>query len=343
MTVADPAPARLVSAAKLPGDSDDASLRPRQFAELVGQTELVDNLKVFVAAARERGEALDHVLLCGPPGLGKTTIAHLIAAELGVDLHATSGPAIERKDLAGILSHLKARDVLFIDEIHRLTPIVEEYLYPAMEDYKIDVVLGAGPQARTIEMPLPRFTLIGATTRTGLMTGPMRDRFGITGRLQFYGAAELERVVLRSAGILGIECSIDGAREIARRARGTPRIVNRLLRRVRDFAEVEGRGVVDIDISRHALNRLGIDELGFDDMDRRLLDALISKYDGGPVGLDTLGASIGEEPDTLEHVYEPYLLQEGFLKRTARGRVATSRAYEHLGVPAPSRPQGSLF
>ena len=343
--MSEPSPARVVTALALPGEArHEASLRPQRFGELIGQEDLVNNIKVFVKAACERGEALDHLLLCGPPGLGKTTLAHLIARELGVDLHATSGPAIERKDLAGILSHLKERDVLFIDEIHRLSPVVEENLYPAMEDFTFDLVLGGGPHARTIQMPLPHFTLIGATTRTGLLTGPMRDRFGFTGRLAYYSAAELEQVVTRSAGILGIACAADGASEIARRARGTPRIANRLLRRVRDFAEVDGRNVIDLEIARFALTRLGIDQNGFDDMDRRLLDALVSKFDGGPVGVDTLAAALGEEPDTLESVYEPYLLQEGFLKRTPRGRVATLRAYEYLGKPAPSRAgQGDLF
>ena len=310
----------------------EASLRPRTFVDLVGQTELVANIRVFVQAAREREEALDHMLLCGPPGLGKTTLAHLIANEMGVQLHVTSGPAIERKDLAGIVSHLKERDVLFIDEIDRLTPVVEENLYPAMEDFTFDLVLGAGPHARTIQMPLPRFTLMGATTRTGLLTGPMRDRFGFTGRLRYYTAAELQKVVVRSAQVMGIDCSKEGAFELARRARGTPRIANRLLRRVRDFADVEGTGVVDLALARHALQRLGIDENGFDDMDRRLLDALVRKFDGGPVGVDTLGAALGEETSTLETVYEPYLLQEGFLQRTPRGRIATARAYQLLGV-----------
>jgi len=337
---------RMLAADPLPGEArQEASLRPKTFAELIGQGELVANLKVFVRAARERGEALDHVLLCGPPGLGKTTLAHLIAHELEVELHVTSGPAIERKDLAGILSQLKERDVLFIDEIHRLSPVVEEYLYPAMEDFTFDLVLGGGPHARTIQMPLPRFTLVGATTRTGLLTGPMRDRFGIVGRLNYYTAQELEQVVTRSAGILGIGCAVDGAREVARRARGTPRIANRLLRRVRDFAEVDGRGVVDLDIAHHALGRLGIDEHGFDEMDRRFLQALAVKFDGGPVGVDTLGAALGEEADTIESVVEPFLLQEGFVKRTPRGRVATLRTYELLGLTPPSRstPQGDLF
>ncbi len=337
---------RLVGAEPLPGEKrHEVSLRPRRFSELIGQSELVHNLKVFVQAARERGEALDHLLLCGPPGLGKTTLAHLVARELEVDLHVTSGPAIERKDLAGILSQLKERDVLFIDEIHRLSPVVEENLYPAMEDFTFDLVLGGGPHARTIQMPLPRFTLIGATTRTGLLTGPMRDRFGFTGRLAYYAPGELEHVVARSAGILGIRCTPDGAKEIAGRARGTPRIANRLLRRVRDFAEVDGQGVVDRDMARHALARLGVDERGFDEMDRRLLEALVVKFDGGPVGIDTLGAALGEEPDTLESVCEPFLLQEGFLKRTPRGRVAPLRTYELLGRAPPSTPgaQGGLF
>ncbi len=337
---------RTLHAAALPGEArHEVSLRPRAWDELIGQRELVDNLKVFVRAAKERNDALDHLLLCGPPGLGKTTLAHLIARELGVDLHATSGPAIERKDLAGILSHLKERDVLFIDEIHRLSPVVEENLYPAMEDFKFDLVLGGGPHARTIQMPLPRFTLIGATTRTGLLTGPMRDRFGFTGRLLHYSASDLEQVVRRSAGILEVRCKDEGASEIARRARGTPRIANRLLRRVRDFAEVEGKGVIDLSLARHALDRLGIDDHGFDAMDRRFLAALVEKFSGGPVGVETLGAALGEEPDTLETVYEPFLLQEGFLQRTPRGRVATPRAYELLGVPPPARPspQGDLF
>lgn len=338
--------ARMLAADSLPGEArHEANLRPQRFSELIGQTELVDNLKVFVKAASERGEALDHLLLCGPPGLGKTTLAHLIAREMGVDLHATSGPAIERKDLAGILSHLKERDVLFIDEIHRLSPVVEENLYPAMEDFRFDLTLGGGPAARTIQMPLPRFTLIGATTRTGLLTGPMRDRFGIIGRLNLYGTRELHQVATRSAQIMGIQCAPEGAEEIARRSRGTPRIANRLLRRVRDFAEVDGKGIIDLAIAKHALSRLGIDENGFDDMDRRFLTALVKKFDGGPVGVETLGATLGEEPDTLEAVYEPFLLQEGFVKRTSRGRVATSRAYEYLGLMPPSRgtPQGELF
>lgn len=325
----------------------DLSLRPQFFDELIGQNELVANMRVFVRAARERKEALDHILLCGPPGLGKTTLAHLVAREMGVEMHATSGPAIERKDLAGIVSHLKEGDVLFIDEIHRLSPLVEENLYPAMEDFKFDLVLGEGPAARTIQMPLPRFTLIGATTRTGLLTGPMRDRFGFTGRLRYYNHDELRHVVLRSAHILGITCAEDGAREIARRARGTPRIANRLLRRVRDFAQIEGQGIIDDALAQHALSRLEIDSHGFDDLDRRLLRALIEKFDGGPTGIETLGASIGEESDTLELVYEPYLLQEGYLQRTPRGRMATSRAYALLGLVMPatrtSGPQRPLF
>lgn len=324
---------RIVSAESLPGElSREVSLRPRELDELIGQHELVNNLRVFVQAARERQEALDHVLLCGPPGLGKTTIAHLIAREMGVELHVTSGPAIERKDLAGILSHLKERDVLFIDEIHRLSPVVEENLYPAMEDFKFDLVLGGGPHARIIEMPLPRFTLVGATTRSGLLTGPMRDRFGVTGRLRYYTVHELDRIVQRSARILGIGCDPEGALEIARRSRGTPRIANRLLRRVRDFADVQGRAVVDLAIAQFALERLNIDVNGFDEMDRRLLETLVTKFAGGPVGIDTLGASLGEEPDTLESVYEPYLLQEGYLQRTPRGRMATQRTYTFLGI-----------
>jgi Holliday junction DNA helicase RuvB len=337
---------RILSAEPLAGETgSDKSLRPKRFDELIGQTELVANLRVFVRAARERGDALDHLLLCGPPGLGKTTLAHLMAHELGVELHVTSGPALERKDLAGVLSHLNERDVLFIDEIHRLAPVVEEILYPAMEDFKIDLVLGGGPHARTLEMRLPSFTLIGATTRTGLLTGPMRDRFGFTGRFRHYTAEELVQIVTRSAGILGVETSADGAREIAHRSRGTPRIANRLLRRVRDFAEVEGSGRVDARIAGYALGRLGVDDHGFDEMDRRLLETLVKKFDGGPVGVETLGAALGEEADTLESVYEPFLIQEGFLQRTPRGRVATLRAYELFGLVPPARepPQGNLF
>lgn len=337
---------RLVAGGTQLGDeSQELSLRPQSFDELVGQTKLVSNLKVYVAAALERGEALDHTLLAGPPGLGKTTIAHLLANELGVDLHVTSGPAIERKDLAGILSHLKERDVLFIDEIHRLSPVVEENLYPAMEDFKFDIILGGGPHARSIEMPLPRFTLVGATTRSGLLTGPMRDRFGIAGRMEYYTREELTQVVTRSAKILDVVCDPQGAIEIARRSRGTPRIANRLLRRVRDFAQVKGNGEVDLEMAKYALERLQIDEHGFDEMDRKLLSTLIHKFAGGPVGVETLAAAMGEEPDTLESVYEPYLLQEGFIQRTPRGRMATANSYSYLGVTPPTKGvgQGKLF
>ncbi len=334
---------RIVTGHPLPGDSQNA-LRPKRFRELVGQTELKANLKVFVQAARDRGDALDHILLCGPPGLGKTTMAHIMAHELGVDIHVTSGPALERKDLAGVLSHLDERDALFIDEIHRLSPVVEEILYPAMEDFKIDLVLGGGPHARTLEMRLPRFTLIGATTRTGLLTGPMRDRFGFTGRLRHYTPVELEQIVTRSAGLLEVNTTGEGAREIAARSRGTPRIANRLLKRVRDFAEVEGTGEIDRTIAEHALTRLGIDARGFDEMDRRLLETLVKKFAGGPVGIETLGASLGEEADTIESVYEPYLLQEGFIQRTPRGRIATLNTYQLLGIkPAAKGAQGALF
>jgi Holliday junction DNA helicase RuvB len=337
---------RILAGAALPGEqNEDAALRPQTFDELIGQRDVVDNLKVFVQAARQRGDALDHVLLCGPPGLGKTTIAHLLAHELGAGLHVTSGPAIERKDLAGILSHLEARDVLFIDEIHRLNPVVEEILYPAMEDYRIDFVVRGGTDARAFQIPLPRFTLVAATTRSGLLTGPMRDRFGILARLSYYAVAELEHVVRRSAKLLEVPCEEEGCQEIARRSRGTPRIANRLLRRVRDFAEVEGSGVIDAAIAKHALERLGVDPHGFDGLDRDLMRALVQKFSGGPVGLDTLAAALGEEPGTLEHVVEPYLLQEGYLQRTARGRVATAHTYELLGLEVPHKQsgQGTLF
>ncbi|MEO0811842.1 MAG: Holliday junction branch migration DNA helicase RuvB [Myxococcota bacterium] len=333
---------RMVTAENLPGEeSQETSLRPQRFEEMVGQTAVLDNLRVFVEASKKRGEALDHVLLCGPPGLGKTTLAHIIARELSAELHVTSGPALERKDLAGILSHLKEGDVLFIDEIHRLSAVVEEILYPAMEDYKFDLVIGSGPGARTLEMSLRPFTLVGATTRTGLLTGPMRDRFGWTARMAYYTPQELQRVVTRSAEILEIECTDEGSFEIARRSRGTPRIANRMLRRVRDFAQVDGDGVIDVGLAKHALTRLGVDENGFDENDRRLLTTLVEKFDGGPVGVDTLAASMGEESDTIESVYEPYLIQEGFLKRTPRGRVALSRAYALLGLSYDR--QDSLF
>ena len=335
---------RLIAAAPRTDDPVwEKSLRPRYFDELIGQAALVENLRVFVRAALERNEALDHLLLCGPPGLGKTTVANLIARELGVDLHVSSGPAIERKDLAGIVSHLKERDVLFIDEIHRLSPVVEENLYPAMEDFTFDLVLGQGPQARTLQMPLPPFTLVGATTRSGLLTGPMRDRFGYTARFDYYSANELQQVVVRSARLLDIECALDAAQELASRARGTPRIANRLLRRVRDFALVEGDGRIDLALARHALSRLGIDASGLDDLDRRLLNGIIVTFAGGPVGLETLSVTLGEERDTLESVVEPYLLQRGLLARTPRGRVATPRAYAHLGVTAPPGVQRDLF
>ena len=336
---------RLVSAVASKDEiRSEVSLRPPNFEELVGQADLVSNLKVFVSAACPRQEALDHILLAGPPGLGKTTIAHLIANELEVNLHVTSGPAIERKDLAGILSHLQERDVLFIDEIHRLSPVVEENLYPAMEDFKFDLVLGSGPHARSIEMPLPHFTLVGATTRTGLLTGPMRDRFGFTGRLRYYNTDDLQVIVERSARLLKIPCSSEGALEMAKRARGTPRIANRLLRRVRDFAEIQGSGIIEPAIARYALEKLGIDDRGFDEMDRRLLETLVLKFGGGPVGIETLAAAMGEESGTLEYVCEPYLLQEGFLQRTPRGRTATFQTYQYLNVPVPesARAQSTL-
>jgi Holliday junction DNA helicase RuvB len=314
----------------------DKALRPKTFADYVGQRNLVENLGVFTKAARARGEAVDHMLFCGPPGLGKTTLAHIIANELGANLVMTSGPAIERKgDLAGILTNLQPHDVLFIDEIHRMQAVVEENLYPAMEDFQFDLIIGEGSYARNMKIQLPPFTLIGATTRAGLLTGPLRDRFGIVARLEYYTVDELLKIVHRSAAILGIALAPEGALEIARRSRGTPRIANRLLRRVRDFAEVAGQQTIDGAIAAYALGRLLVDALGLDTMDRRYLETLIDHYGGGPAGLETMAVAVSEDKGTLEDVYEPYLIQEGFLQRTPRGRMATPKAYQHLGRALP--------
>jgi len=311
----------------------DISLRPRSFDEFVGQERIKENLKVFIQATRQRAEPLDHVLFCGPPGLGKTTLAHIIASELEVGIKTTSGPVLERPgDVAAILTNLADRDILFIDEIHRLPRIVEEVLYPAMEDYQLDIIIGQGPSARTLKLNLPKWTLIGATTRTGLLTSPLRDRFGVINRLDYYAPPDLEKIILRSAKILGVAISGEAAMEIARRSRGTPRITNRLLRRIRDFAQVKGDGSIGVDVTASALEAMDVDERGFDDMDRKLLRTIIEKFNGGPVGLDTIAAAIREEKDTIEDVYEPYLLQEGFLERTNRGRMATKLAYEHFGI-----------
>ena len=341
----EPEPTRAIAPEPLGDDRGfDRTLRPRTFEEVVGQKAMLDNLRVFVQAAKARNEPLDHVLFCGPPGLGKTSLAHVIANELGAQIHVTSGPALEKKgDLAGILSNLADHDVLFIDEIHRMNPAIEENLYPAMEDFTFDIVIGEGAGARGIKLPLKKFTLIGATTRTGLLTGPLRDRFGIVNRLDFYPPEELQEIVRRSAAKLGLSLAEGGAAEIARRSRGTPRIANRLLRRVRDFAEVEGDGTITKSIADKALVRLQVDSAGLDPMDRKILSALIDKFGGGPVGLETIATTVGEQSDTVEDVYEPFLLMEGYLYRTPRGRVATPKGYAHLGRKVPAGLQGALL
>jgi Holliday junction DNA helicase RuvB len=323
---------------RIEDQGQDWAIRPKTLSEYVGQPAVVEQMGLFMDAARARGESLDHTLIFGPPGLGKTTLANIIAAEMSAEIRSTSGPVIEKKgDLVATLTNLSPGDVLFIDEIHRLSPAVEEILYPAMEDHQVDITIGEGPAARTIKLDLPPFTLVGATTRTGLLTSPLRDRFGIVQRLEFYEIEDLTRIVLRSGELLGVATEAEGAREIAARSRGTPRIANRLLRRVRDYAEVRADGVIDRQCADQALNLLKVDSSGFDSMDRRLLMALIDKFAGGPVGIDSLSAAVGEERDTLEDVYEPYLIQQGFIMRTPRGRVATDRAYQHFGLKSKSK------